>query len=151
MTIKTAATALGTALLIAGAPAIGSASTGEPSPIHLESVQITPQNDNGGRGIQRGQVSVAFANQGSAPVTDVVFGVESHGGVVNRIDDRGSFKPGVSVKHNFSDDLRGNHLQLAVLRVTFADGTAWTRSGLPLNELPQGLRDDAPVASQIDQ
>ena len=145
MTIKSAAATLGAALILAGAPALASAATTTvaPSPIHVDSVQIE-QTYGIFNNLFPGLVTVAFTNQATQPVTDIVFDLESSNGTfIRQYDDAGNVQPGKSVKHAFNNSDIGANQTLAVDSVTFADGTTWSN----IDAIPSRRQTEANTAS----
>jgi hypothetical protein len=139
MNLKSAAAVLGAALVIAAAPAIGSAQTTQSGPIQLDNVEIA-QSYGDVTGFAPGLVSVAFKNVGDATATDVVFDLIGHNGeIIAQYRDAGSFPQGATVRRDFSDTHIENDQQLQVGQVTFADGTTWSassRSAKPASIFP---------------
>lgn len=131
-TITTLAATLGAAIVLAGAPALASESPTQVGPVHIDGVQLTEQAYSEDRNSARPiSVGVAFTNDGHAAATSVTFALESHGVVVDRFNDVGSFAQGVRISHRFpTDALNTGDEQLAVAKVTFADGTVWSDSAL---------------------
>jgi hypothetical protein len=126
--IKSLAATLGAAILLAGAPALASAAPTQVGPIHIDGVQLIEQAAAEDENYNRPDaVDISFTNSNRAPATDIVFALESNGAVIDQFNDVGSFAPGVRVNHRFaSDALTMGNAQLAVAKVTFADGTVWS-------------------------
>jgi hypothetical protein len=131
-TITTLTATLGAALLLAGAPALASADT-QSGPIRIDSVHLVAQALTE-REVAPDAALISFTNEGASAATDVVFALESESGfVLDTYNDVGSFAPGVSVRHSFSDHndaSRGQ--QVVVAKATFADGTVWTNPDVAL-------------------
>ena len=72
-------------------------------------------------------VSLKFVNNGNVPATTVTFSV-TDGRFMQVIVDKGTFSPGVSIKHNFPIADGADTLSNATCNVTevdFADGSVW--------------------------
>jgi hypothetical protein len=126
--IKLATATLGAAIILAAAPAFASAADMQSGPIHIDNVQVFGGNstdDNDSTIVVPGSAAIAFTNLYTSPATDVVFALETKGYVVDRFDDVGSFAPGVSINHRFSENQVTDGMRVAVEQATFADGTVW--------------------------
>jgi len=128
--ISTLTATLGAAVLLAAAPALASASDSQTAPIRLDNVQIfsTPSPDVD---YFPGSADIAFTNDSDLAATNVEFALEANGVVLDRIDDVGSFAPGVTIKHHFADSDSTPDQKVAVSKVTFADGSVWTNPAVP--------------------
>jgi hypothetical protein len=121
--------ALATVLLMAAdAPCASAADS--PSPIVVSetithNANLNQYNHNRGPN----NVIVTFKNVASQTVTDVMFVVFDENGIVRgRIDDKGMFSPGTTIKHVFDNCYNGLGPLTAALvpiAVTFADGSTW--------------------------
>jgi hypothetical protein len=121
--------ALAAALLAAAVPIGASAAAGS-API-VVSETIT-NNDNLLPWVRyRGpnNLIVTFKNVATQTVRDVIFVVLDEDGIVRgRIDDKGTFSPGVAIKHVFAncyDSFAPLQATLVPIAVTFADGSTW--------------------------
>jgi hypothetical protein len=76
--------------------------------------------------VTQSTLDVNFTNNGTAPAIEVTFLV-SDGRSGRRIDDRGSFSPGVPIAHRLLSPYWSDTsaLTCTVAAVHFADGTAW--------------------------
>ena len=148
MNIKSAAAALGAALIVAASPVIASAATTQPSPLRLDSVQIAQYYGQFNEFFP-GRVTVAFTNEASLPITNVVFDVEAGGKVVDRIKDAGSFPQGQTVKHSFPNFTTNYNTNLAVESVTFSDGSTWTSTDEAGSRRQAAQNVDAPAAANL--
>jgi hypothetical protein len=74
-------------------------------------------------------VIVTFKNVAVRTVTKVIFAVFDQDGIVRgRLDDRGTFSPGVSIKHalnNCYDSFGPVTVTLVPIEATFVDGSLW--------------------------
>lgn len=74
-------------------------------------------------------VIVTFKNVASQPVKDVMFVVFDENGIVRgRIEDKGTFSPGTTIKHVFDncyDSFAPLTAALVPIAATFADGSMW--------------------------
>lgn len=131
MKITSIAATLGAAILLAGSPALASAADNQSAPIRLDNVQVEqsygPQND-----FNPGLVTVSFTNENDSPATDIIFALEANGRIIDRFEDVGSYAKGESVRHSFQDIQDNNNQQVAVEKVTFADGSVWNNPELAL-------------------
>jgi hypothetical protein len=132
--LSTLTATLGAAVLLAAAPALASAADSQTSPIRLDNVQIfttpSPEVD-----YYPGSADVSFTNDSDVPATRIQFALVANGVVLDRINDVGSFAPGVTVKHHFADSDSTPDQKVAVAEVTFADGSIWTNSDVPQSPL----------------
>jgi len=139
--IKLATAVLGAALVLAGSPAF--AANMQSGPIQISNVTLYGGNTsdiNDSTIITPGSTAIAFTNQYKFPATEVVFALETHGYVVDRLDDVGSFASGVSIKHTFAENQAGSDVRVAVEKATFADGTVWVNP-----EVAQSTKADTTV------
>jgi hypothetical protein len=123
MNIKNAA-AIAALTILAGAPALALANTYVPSPITIGNVDIQPQI-SGTELNTPGSVSLAFRNVSNVAATDVTFDLNSFGATVARIHDVGTFSPGATIRHRFTDSANASTQTVRVAEVKFADGTVW--------------------------
>jgi len=74
-------------------------------------------------------VIVTFKNVTSQTIRDVMFVVFDENGIVRgRIDDKGTFSPGTTIKHVFEncyDSVAPLTAALVPIAATFADGSMW--------------------------
>jgi hypothetical protein len=134
MKLNLATATIGAALLLAGAPASAMTAGVQSGPIHIDNVAVYGNdrlNENGGYTGLPGTATIAFTNQNDLPATEVVFVLETHGYVLDRFYDVGSFAPGIKIRHSFAENESTTDLRVAVERATFADGTAWDNAGVP--------------------
>jgi hypothetical protein len=132
MNTKLATAILGAALIFTGSPIF--AADAHSAPIHIDRVTVyggNTTNSNGDNAYNPGSAVIAFTNRYNFPATDVVFALETHGYVLRRLDDVGSFATGVAIKHTFGENESASDLRVAVERATFADGTAWVNPDVP--------------------
>jgi hypothetical protein len=133
--LKLAAATLGAALIIAGSPALASAADVQSGPIHINQLTISggysADADGDNATIVPGFVNISFTNQNAATATDVVFALETHGFVVDRFNDVGSFAPGVAIRHSFPQAQPADDMRVAVAKATFTDGTVWQNPDVP--------------------
>jgi hypothetical protein len=139
--IKLATAVLGAALVLAGSPAF--AADMQTGPIHISNVTVyggsqSDVNDN--NIITPGSTSIAFTNQYKFPATEVVFALETHGYVMDRLDDVGSFATGVSIKHTFAENQATPDMRVAIEKAAFADGSVWVNP-----EVAQSTKADTTV------
>jgi len=132
-TISTLAATLGAAVLLASAPALASAADSQSGPIQIDNVQFQSQSLAAHQASPPASMTVAFTNNGPTAASDVQFALESNEGyILKYINDVGSFAPGVRIKHDYADnEFADNGQQVAVAKVTFADGTVWTNPEIP--------------------
>ena len=85
----------------------------------------------GGLGYEpQANVRISFTNRAAVSATEVEFSVVSHGVVLQKIVDKGTFAPGTQINHRFlltrqvfpKDDAALCQVQ----RVTFSNHTSWT-------------------------
>jgi hypothetical protein len=126
MNTKHIAASIAALAILAGAPALASAQDTSPSPVVLNA-SVQPNRGWFGHYVP-GAISATFTNTSNVAATDVVFELQSNGAFVNRISDVGTFAPGTTTRHQFSDVYTAPNQQLKVAAVHFADGTVW-RSG----------------------
>jgi hypothetical protein len=130
--IKLATATLGAALILGGSPAC--AAEVQSGPILIEHVTTyggTTTNSNGDTIVAPSSAAITFTNQYNVPATEVVFALEAHGYVLSRLDDVGSFAPGVRIKHTFGENESALDLRVAVEKATFTDGSVWTNPAVP--------------------
>jgi hypothetical protein len=130
--IKLATATLGAALILAGSPAF--AADMQSGPIHIDNVAVyggITSNADADTIITPGSAAIAFTNQYNFPATEVVFALETHGYVLRRLDDVGSFATGVTIKHTFGENESALDLRVAVEKATFTDGTVWVNPDVP--------------------
>jgi hypothetical protein len=130
--IKLATATLGAALVLAGSPAF--AADMQSGPIHIDNVAVyggNSANTNADNIITPGSAAIAFSNQYKFAATEVVFALESHGYVLDRFDDVGSFATGVTIDHKFGENQSAADLRVAVEKATFADGSIWVNPAVP--------------------
>jgi hypothetical protein len=126
MNTKLATAILGAALIITSSPAF--AAELQPAPIHIDRVTVYGGNtmsSNGENVYNPDSATIAFTNQSNVAATEVVFALETHGYVLRRLDDVGSFATGVTIKHTFGESESALDLRIAVESATFVDGTVW--------------------------
>lgn len=119
MTIKQSAATAAFALL-AAPPTIALAALATPDPIVINHVQVQPTGNSFGAGF----VNVVFTNTSNVTATEVVFELVGEGGF-QRINDVGTFTPGVQISHAFLYYAHTPNERVEVAEVDFADGTAW--------------------------
>jgi hypothetical protein len=133
-TITTLAATLSAALLLSGTPVLAAEATSQQTgPIHIDGAQLYGQNieDEDSDGSVPNSVKIQFTNTNAMPATDIVFALESNGVVIGTVEDAGSFASGVKVSHTFFDDELSDSQQVAVEKVTFADGHVWNSPDVP--------------------
>jgi len=118
------------AALVAMALPLCASAADEPGPIVVS--ETVTNNDNllpytHYRGPNN--VIVTFKNVAAQTVTDVMFVVFDENGIVRgRIDDKGRFAPGTTIKHvldNCYDSFAPLTAALVPIAATFADGSTW--------------------------
>jgi hypothetical protein len=120
------AAALAAGLLLGSAPAFAATDQSQAGPIHIDAVFVYPGSSSAYDGIFiPGSLQITFVSDHSAPATAVVFAFTSHGFVVDRFDDVGSFAKGVTINHSIPYDNGERVERVAVEKATFADGTVW--------------------------
>jgi hypothetical protein len=102
---------------------IALANTTASGPIVVNHVGVQATEDGAGPGF----LSLAFENTSNVTATEVIFEF-SGDAYFQRIDDVGTFTPGVSIKHAFLDDSSSPVQKVRVAEVDFADGTTWTNN-----------------------
>lgn len=126
------------------ATATGSAQT--LLPVNVTASTVLPPTGGiaeGGNGI----VAVSFQNTANQAATDVVINVVDNRGIlVSRIDDRGSFAPGVTVNHQFHVPSVGQADRVQVAEVRLADGTIVTDG----TQAPRVLRQETAATTTYD-
>jgi hypothetical protein len=120
---------IGAAALVAAAPQLARADGMTPTSIDLQSVTVTPESMKWTGGAP-GDVRVAFVDTSTVAAREVIFQViGASGAVVQQINDKGTFSPGVRITHHFPvagvED--GDIVQVAAVR--YADGSAWRADG----------------------
>jgi hypothetical protein len=131
--LKSLAAALAVAAVFSSAPLLASAATPQLGPIHIDNVQVWAPEDRTSAGealYYPGSLRVSFTNNNTSPATDVVFALLNQGSVEMRIDDAGSFAPGVTINHEFPNQ-NGSIQDVAVAQATFADGSVWNNPAVP--------------------
>lgn len=126
------------AILLGTAPSMASA--GEPCPVALHNVQITPQYTFEYQP-DIGFVNVAYTNERDVAATEVVFRLYADGFAVSTIKDKGTFTSGTVIKRTFLDPSESLDEEVSVAEVDFADGTVWTNPG-PRSALRQSSDSD---------
>jgi hypothetical protein len=131
--IKLATAILGAALILGGSQAF--AADTQSGPIHINQLTLSggysADADGDEATILPGFANISFTNQGTATATDVVFAIETHGFVVDRFNDVGSFAPGVTIHHSFPETQPTGNMRVAVAKATFADGVVWQNPDVP--------------------
>lgn len=146
MNLKHAALTVGAALIIAGTPAFASATDVQSGPIHINSLQMFGGDTTDGNDdtiIVPGSAAISFTNEYASPANHVVFALETHGYVIDRFNDVGSFATGVTINHHFAEIQPGDDLRVAVEQATFDDGTVWNSPDIapvPEPQTPVGVR-----------
>jgi hypothetical protein len=133
-TITTLAATLSAALLLSATPVLAAEATPQQAgPIHIDAAQLFGQNleDEDSDGSVPSSVKIDFTNTYASPATKIVFALESDGVMIGHVTDAGSFAEGVKVSHTYADDEISDAQQVAVERVTFADGTVWSSPDVP--------------------
>jgi hypothetical protein len=120
--------ALAAALLLSAAPL--RANAGEAAPIAVgETITNNGNWDPWSHYRDPNNVIVTFKNIAAQTVTNVIFAVFDQDGIVRgRIGDRGSFAPGVAIKHiynNCYDSFAPVTVTLVAVEAAFADGSTW--------------------------
>lgn len=116
-------------MLYATTPAFAQAAT-TAGPIRINAskvvrLTVTSVPDDAG-----GYVNVSFTNQSTVTATDITFVVaDQNGNPLQTIEDVGTFRPGVAVRHSFATTLEDPGLHVAIAHVRFADGSAWSAAG----------------------
>jgi hypothetical protein len=133
-TITTLAATLSAALLLSATPVFAAEATPhQVGPIHIDAAQLCGQNieDEDSDGTVATSVKIEFTNTNPSPATDIVFALEAGGVIVGTVEDAGSFADGVKISHTLADDELFDAQQVAVEKVTFADGTVWNSPDVP--------------------
>jgi hypothetical protein len=133
MNSKFLAAALAGAVIFSSAPLLASAATSQPGPIHIDNVEVWAPEDTTSRGeslVYPGSLRIAFTNSNNSPATEVVFALLNHGSVEMRLDDVGSFAPGVTINHAFPNQ-NSSIQNVAIAQAKFADGTVWNNPAVP--------------------
>jgi hypothetical protein len=78
-------------------------------------------------GLFPGYTNIVFKNTSSAPITDVLFYLDAGKRTLERIHARGTFSPGVTIRHNYDNNerLAFQAERVDVIAVKFADGSLW--------------------------
>jgi hypothetical protein len=76
-----------------------------------------------------GFLSLAFKNTSNVAASEVVFELDENGHYSRKIDDVGTFAPGVTIKHGYFDFSTASDQDVKVIKVQFVDGTTWTNAG----------------------
>jgi hypothetical protein len=142
---KLATAILGAALIFSGSPIF--AADVQSGPIHIAHVTTyggNTTNSNGENTYNPSSAAIAFMNDYNVPATEVVFALETHGYVLDRIVDVGTFSTGVTIKHTFGENESPLDLHVAVARATFADGAVWVNP-----DVPQPLQVDTNVGVAV--
>jgi hypothetical protein len=132
--ITTLAATLSATLLLSATPVLAAeVSPQQVGPIHIDAAQLFGQNieDEDSDGAVPNSVKIEFTNTSASPATDIVFALESDGVVIGKVEDAGSFASGIKVSHTFFDDELSESQQVAVQKVTFADGSVWRSPDVP--------------------
>jgi hypothetical protein len=133
--IKRVTATFAAALIIAGAPALASAADGQSGPIHINVLTFSGGFSSDAEGDEAtllpGSANITFTNQNAVAATDVVFALETHGYVIDRFNDVGSFAPGVAIHHSFPETQPSDTMRVAVAEATFADGSVWQNPDVP--------------------
>lgn len=133
MRLKSLTAALAGVILVSSAPLLASAAAPQMGPIQIDNVAVRAPENTSSAGealVYPGSVKIAFTNNNASPATDVVFALVSHGYITNRIDDVGSFAPGVTISHEFLNS-DASIADVAVASARFADGTVWNNPAVP--------------------
>jgi hypothetical protein len=133
MNLKSLPAALAGAVIFSSAPLLASAATPQPGPIHIDTVEVWAPEDYVGAGDTLDfprSLRIAFTNDNNSRATEVVFAVLNRGSVAKRLDDVGSFTPGVAIDHTFANQ-SGGIQAVAVAQVKFADGSVWNNPAVP--------------------
>jgi hypothetical protein len=135
MNITRVAATLGAALILAGSPAFASAADMQSGPIHINLLTLSggysADADGDEATILPGAANISFTNRNAVTATDVVFALETHGFVIDRFNDVGSFAPGVTINHRFPESQPSDDMRVAVAEATFSDGTVWQNPDVP--------------------
>jgi hypothetical protein len=135
MKLKLATATLGAALILAGAPALASATNLQSGPIHINQVKVSggffSDADGSEATILPGMVTISFTNRDAATANDVEFAVETNGYVAKRFNDVGSFSTGTTIDHRFPETDPTDGMRVAVARATFDDGSVWVNPQVP--------------------
>jgi hypothetical protein len=118
MTIKQAA-ATAAFTVLAALPSIALAALATPDPIAINHVEVQPTGD----GFNAGFVTVTFTNTSNVTATEVVF--QLSGTTFQRVNDVGTFAPGVQITHAFLYYAHTPDEHVKVAEVDFANGTIW--------------------------
>jgi hypothetical protein len=105
------------------------------SPVAIASFSVNESYESAMRGGEAQEapefiasdITLTFVNKSNVPATTVTFLVND-GQYTQSIVDKGTFSPGVQIKHDFAVDSRVSTLGNATLNVTevdFADGSVW--------------------------
>lgn len=128
MNIQRAAAALAALTILAGMPELTFAQTTGGQPVAVGSLSVRQAESIGnGEMTLPGSIDLSFKNSTDLAETEVLFELRGSDGYIGSIRDTGSFAPGVTIKHHFSNpnNLLDSATDATVARVTFADGTIW--------------------------
>jgi hypothetical protein len=130
-----AAATLGSAIVLATAPGIASAAV-QNAPVALDNVHIV-QSYGIFNNFDPGRVSVRFTNKNGVAATGVTFNlVAASGAILAQYNDIGTYLPGQTVKHDFTDTHEENNQRIEVASVRFSDGTSWSAPSGPIDDTP---------------
>jgi hypothetical protein len=135
--------ALAAGLVATAVPFAANAAAPARNTIALQSYHVDAADTLDGHSIPAA-LSVSFVNQGNVPATDVVFVVHSPDSADYRLDDKGTFSPGATIRHQFRgwDWNFQADSNVSIAAVTYADGSSWTsQDDQTLLERPQAQRD----------
>jgi hypothetical protein len=125
MITNQAAATVAAIISLVSTPAITLADVPASSPIVVSHVATQSSYDG-----TAGLLSFEFENTSDVTATKVVFEVNGSA-YFRRINDVGTFKPGVAIKHAFLDYVSTPDQQVTVEEVDFADGTSWPNYAAP--------------------
>jgi hypothetical protein len=120
---------IGAAALLAVAPQIARADAPAATSVDLESVTVTPESITE-IGAEPGLVRLVFVDTNAVAARDVVFQViGASGAVLQQIDDRGTFSPGIHITHSFMVPGIEDRDVVQVAAVKYSDGSTWIAKG----------------------
>jgi hypothetical protein len=124
MNMKHVAASIAALTVLAGAPALALAQTADSQSPILLTANVQADSGRFDRYVP-GVIGATFTNTSNIAATDVVFELSSNGAFVDRIEDVGTFAPGSTTRHTFSDVYAASNQKLTVAEVKFADGNVW--------------------------
>jgi hypothetical protein len=141
MDIKSFAAIVAGALFLTISPAFA-ADVNQAGPIHIDGANVYPIDNSSSSGqlvVTPGSVKIDFTNTANGPATRVAFVLLAGGSIIDRTDDVGTFSKGATISYSFPADLYRSVQQVAVAKVTFADGTVWQNPNVPPERTPASV------------